>query len=336
MNDRIAATMPPVPHVEVVGRVDGRCPGCGKTGDHTALRVPGDPGPDRELFAYGLCDACGTLFLDEPIDPSQFYGPNYYSHHAPPPASALKTKAMTARNIVTLFAPAAISRAMGRVSEHPTLPCLRPVIHGEVSRAFGRDARWIDIGCGHGALLKTLKAAGFRNLTGADPFMVAESHEPGLRLLRSDGISLSEQFDVVMMQSSLEHVLDPDAVLSGLHRILAPGGVVLIRIPIISSYAWRTYGGEWGNLDAPRHVTLWSQSGFEAAAARNGWKVARAACDGYMRGITSSEARLIGESEHFGKVNRLFTRSQLRTWKKLAADLNRSGQADELAFYLTA
>jgi SAM-dependent methyltransferase len=216
------------------------------------------------------------------------------------------------------------------------LPRLAPILRGDFGRKIGRNARWLDIGCGGGALLADLRAIGFGNLTGADPYMVKEREEPGFRLLKSDGVSLNERFDVVMMNHALEHVSDPGAVLRDIHSILAPGGVVLIRIPISASYQWRHYGGEWINLDAPRHMTLFSRMGFEAAAARAGWSVRRVTYDAGPRTLYASEARIRGYCERTSNVRDLFSRRELADWSRKSRALRRTGESDEAAFYLTA
>lgn len=342
LNERITAATPPVPHAEMVGLVAGSCPGCGRVGEHTALRLPGDPpeaGEAREFFTYAQCLSCETLFYaDAPADPAKIYNPDYYSMRPTPRPTGLKGVAVSVRDRVTLDAPDRLSGWLGRRSQHPSLPSLRPMLRGEFGRKFTRRDFWLDVGCGHGDLLKTMRAAGFKDLTGADPFMPPdrESGEPGLRLYRKAVSELRHQYDVVMMHHAMEHAEDPESLLRDFHEVVRPGGVLMIRIPVVSSYAWRTYGGEWGNLDAPRHLTLWSEKGFRAAAERCGWTVRKTLPTSTARTIIQSEARLRGETEQRGRVEHLFSAVQMAEWKAFALALNSAGQGDELAFYLTA
>jgi SAM-dependent methyltransferase len=324
------------PYLSVVGRRRAVCPGCGADAAHVRVSVPGDPGLSKRWFySYALCEGCGTLrYDDRPVSGDELYGAHYYSHANRRPRG-FKGQLWRIRNALTLYGPSAVQRAITDVSEHPVLPRLVPVLSGEFGRRIGRRDRWLDIGCGGGALLSDLKAIGFTDLTGVDPYMVQERHERGFRLLKSDGVSLGERFDVVMMHHALEHVPDPEDILRGLHSILAPDGVVLIRIPVAASYAWRAYGGEWVNLDAPRHFTLFSREGFEAAAARTHWAVRRVTYDAAPRTLYASEARIRGYCERATNVRALFNREELAGWAQLANALRRSGDSDEAAFYLT-
>jgi SAM-dependent methyltransferase len=323
------------PNLVDLGAGEAICPGCGGF-DHRHLRAPGDPAADRATFAYDLCLSCGTLHYAGPeIASADYYGADYYSQR-PPRVNPLKRAVLDARNHLTAFAPSPFSSAVCTLSEHPVIPRLRPILGGALGRRFGRRDRWLDLGCGAGALLREMKAIGFVHLTGADPFMVEERTEPGLRLVRGDGFGLGERFDVVMLHHSLEHLSEPELALTRLHQLLTDGGVLLIRIPITGGYAWQTYGGEWADLDAPRHITLFSRTGFENAARRTGWSIRRVEYDGLPRNIYGSEARLMGRSEHAGDVRGLFDKDQMANWRRQAKALRKTGRSDQAAFYLVA
>ncbi len=115
----------------------------------------------------------------------------------------------------------------------------------------------LDLGCGAGVILLWMHMAGYPMLTGADPFLPEERElAPGVRLMARGHDQLNGRFDWIMMHHSFEHVPDPGATLSSAARLLAPGGRVLIRMPITGTAAWRAYGVNWAQLDAPRHLTL--------------------------------------------------------------------------------
>jgi 2-polyprenyl-3-methyl-5-hydroxy-6-metoxy-1,4-benzoquinol methylase len=326
----------PAPGMTVAGSVPHRCAGCADEGCKLLLDVPGEPREIQKTFTYAYCEVCKTLTHTEPnFDASPYYQGRYYSHSLKK-ENVVKTAALRVRNAATAFAPSWLSEAVCAISEHPVLPRLRPILRGDFGRAITAKHRWIDIGCGAGSLLRDMRGIGFTDLTGADPFMREERHERGFRLLRSDGVSLNQVFDVVMMHHSLEHVPHPEETLEALHRILSPSGVMLIRIPLCGSELWRRHGGAWANLDAPRHVTLWSAKGFVQAAERTGWKTRSVVFDAMARSIYAGEARIRFHVHEMNQdVRRYFTKAQHKGFEREVRELNRQGVADAAAFYLT-
>ena len=97
--------------------------------------------------------------------------------------------------------------------------------------------RVLDLGCGYDALY--LKAIGdaIGEGVGIDIRVSASAKsDPRLRFVEQQIESaLPEQpdscFDVVLFISVLEHVWDPLASLRDCHRVLKPGGVLLVNVP---------------------------------------------------------------------------------------------------------
>ena len=99
----------------------------------------------------------------------------------------------------------------------------------------GLDA--LDVGCSAGFIADELASAGART-TGVD------IDEPGLararerfgdrvdfRLARGEDLPLpDESMDLVVLNHIYEHVVDPDAVLADIHRVLRPGGLLYLGL----------------------------------------------------------------------------------------------------------
>ena len=91
--------------------------------------------------------------------------------------------------------------------------------------------RILDLGCGDGALTLTLAARG-AEVVGVDASadMAAAARARGLDARRLDGHALSleatggQPFDAVFSNAALHWMLDPDAVIAGVARVLRPGG----------------------------------------------------------------------------------------------------------------
>ena len=63
--------------------------------------------------------------------------------------------------------------------------------------------------------------------------------------------SMDEEFDVIVLWHSLEHLPTPWLVIQRAAERLAPGGVLLIAIPNIESYEFSLLGRSWVHLDTP-------------------------------------------------------------------------------------
>ncbi|MGI5483156.1 class I SAM-dependent methyltransferase [Streptomyces lavendofoliae] len=126
----------------------------------------------------------------------------------------------------------------------------------------GQRLRILDVGMGQGAQALRLARAGHA-LTGleSDPEMLraareALASEPAgirerVRLIEGDGREtgvhfLPGSFDVVLCHGVLMYVEEPDAMLAGLARMLAPGGLLSLLVRNADALAMRPgLAGDW-------------------------------------------------------------------------------------------
>ena len=92
-------------------------------------------------------------------------------------------------------------------------------------------ARVLDVGCGDGALVERLAAAGF-DAVGVDPSAPASPRLVRERVEDATGIG---RFDAVCAVTSLHHA-DLDHVLAAIAELLRPGGLV-----VVSEFSWEAY-----------------------------------------------------------------------------------------------
>jgi len=285
----------------------------------------------REQFEYFQCTDCGCLQIaDIPVDLSRYYPDGYYSGRVESPLK-IWAKGRRVRHEIGRLSPigAYISRAYG-----PD-PCARAITLGNVKR----DDAILDVGSGSGKHLRPLRAAGFRNLLGVDPFTKQEFTSKGLQIRRSHLQDIDGEYRLIMMHHSFEHMPDPHVVLAAAVRRLTSDGLLLVRIPILG-YGWQTYGVNWAELDAPRHIYLHTRQSFERLARRHGLDVIDVTFDSTDLEIWASEQYLRGiahTSKHSYAVDHkasVFTADEISSFKRLIGEQNRAEASGRAAFIL--
>jgi SAM-dependent methyltransferase len=150
----------------------------------------------------------------------------------------------------------------------------------------GRRLRVLDVGMGQGTQALRLARAGHQ-VTGVerDPTMIeaarhALADEPAgiqerVRLLEGDGHEtgvhfLPGSFDVVLCHGVLMYVDEPDPLLAGLGRMLAPGGLLSLLVRNGDALAMRPgLAGDWaGAVDAFDGTAYRNRLGVDARADR--------------------------------------------------------------------
>lgn len=95
--------------------------------------------------------------------------------------------------------------------------------------------RLLDFGCGNGAFMRAAQSAGYE-VEGVEQneTSIAFAHEmSGLPVSAlEDLIAAGRQFDAIHIADVLSHVPHPAELLHSLHRLLAPGGVLVIEGPL--------------------------------------------------------------------------------------------------------
>ena len=139
-----------------------------------------------------------------------------------------------------------------------------------------------------------------------------------------------------MLNHSFEHMPDPLRQLTYLEKLLSDGGICMVRVPVASSYAWRHYGVDWVQLDAPRHLYLHTPMSMGILAEKSGLEVFDIRYDSTYFQFTGSEmyARNISLSEAENMPSEQFSRRAVRRYQHMAEKLNAKGLGDQAAFYL--
>lgn len=114
-----------------------------------------------------------------------------------------------------------------------------------------RTAAILEIGCSGGPLQQQLRAAGYQHLTGIDisAAAIALAHQrliPNVSVMDGTRLTFPDAcFDVVVASDVLEHIEDEQQALREWHRVLRPGGQLLVYVP-----AWSQL---WSEHDVVNH-----------------------------------------------------------------------------------
>lgn len=113
-------------------------------------------------------------------------------------------------------------------------------IGSHLSRRFdGRPFEVLDIGCGRGFYFPLFHALG-AGVSGveSDPLPLVEARRRAAEIGAAVADASAERlpfpdarFDAVVMSEILEHLPSPGTVLTEAHRVLAPGGLLLVTVP---------------------------------------------------------------------------------------------------------
>ena len=116
--------------------------------------------------------------------------------------------------------------------------------------------------------------------------------------------------------------------------------LLLIRIPLVSSYAWDKYQENWVDLDAPRHFYLHSEKSFKLLAKDTGYEVEKLVYDStafqfcgseqYLKNISLMDPKSYGNDPE----NSIFTPDEIQEYAQKAMELNLRNKGDQACFFL--
>lgn len=216
-----------------------RCISC-KCEEQVFLVKGGEPtGHGDEKFTFVQCPECGLIYLSpRPFEDTiqEYYLPDYH-----PFASAIEDD------------PSRISRLLRRYDQYKR--------YRAVARHAQTPGNILDIGCSTGLFLHSIQQHGWAAY-GVEPSPFAANYA-----VQRFGLSVKQTvleeakfdagfFDVVSLWDVFEHIYDPVATLVEIHRILKPGGLLLLNLPNPDSWERALFGSSWAGWDIPRHLYL--------------------------------------------------------------------------------
>jgi 2-polyprenyl-3-methyl-5-hydroxy-6-metoxy-1,4-benzoquinol methylase len=134
--------------------------------------------------------------------------------------------------------------------------------------------RWLDVGCGAGALMQAARNRGWDVVGTEVSEHAAQTNRARGFDVRSgelDELDLDERgFDIVSIIEVLEHAPDVRALLTASRRLLRVGGALYVTTPHARGISGRLLGTNWSVVSPPEHLQLFSLGGLRTLVEGSG------------------------------------------------------------------
>ncbi len=225
----------------------------------------------HKRYDFYKCKGCGAVFQDPMPDPEQiasFYPEEYgvYSED-------------TRVRHLSGFRKALLNQYRGYkhldVPSHLRLAArLWNASHRIGTPAFGNGGKMLDMGCGNGRYLLTMRKLGWQ-VEGV------EFSESGVRVCQKENLTVHHgdlpsanfedgRFDLITVRHVVEHIPEPQAFMAELARILKPQGRLVMETPNANALGRSWFGPNWYANDVPRHLILFTPDNLALLAGQHG------------------------------------------------------------------
>jgi SAM-dependent methyltransferase len=311
------------------------CEICSNTNNNQILKVREMYFGTRELFDYLQCSNCGCLqLINPPKDYSVHYPQNYFTFQQKH-EGRIKSILNRFRDRAAMGDKTIIGNILFKKFGSPVY--VERMKNAEV----GLKDSILDVGCGKGILLHKMKETGFENVLGIDPYIdETVNYKNGLKILKKDFEELEGKFDFIMFNHSFEHMQNPMQVIKYSNKLLEKNKFLLLRIPVVDSYAFNHYKENWCSLDAPRHLFLHTKKSIEIMAKPSGFEIKKISYDSRSWQLWGSEQyskniSLLDERSYYvNPKESIFSQKEINEFEERTKDLNRNGEGDQAEFYL--
>ncbi len=309
-----------------------KCPICGNDENNQEYIVKELQTGLRDEFEYIECSKCKCLFLKEvPNDISKYYDKNYAPH---------KNNNSFKSRLINKFVGLYFSNnfLISKIAPKNKIPPIALLLNNLVSdNVIDKNSSIIDVGCGDGLFLNYFKNGGFKDLTGIDLFLDDNNRNFDVNLIKTslENFKPSKKYDLVISNHAFEHMDNQLTNLKCFENLVNDDGLILLRIPVKSQYIWDTYGVNWYQIDAPRHLFLHTIESFKILCSKTNLIVEDVIFDSsYMMFVNSEKyANNISMRDESWSSYQI-SDEKLEFYNKESIKLNNEKNADQAIFIL--
>jgi 2-polyprenyl-3-methyl-5-hydroxy-6-metoxy-1,4-benzoquinol methylase len=232
------------------------CPVCASPNIVSKLNAT-DFTVSQQSFAIWHCNSCSLRFTQD-VPAQDAIGPYYQSDNYISHSDTKKGFINTLYHLV----------------RKRTLNKKRDLVIDQLGMTKGE---LLDIGCGTGAFLNTMKTAGW-GITGLEPDATARKKANELySIVPQWPEKLFElkagTYHAITMWHVLEHVHELHAYIQQLANLITPNGRIFIAVPNYTSKDADIYQEYWAAYDVPRHLYHFSPASVQQLIAQYGLKL---------------------------------------------------------------
>ncbi len=142
----------------------------------------------------------------------------------------------------------------------------------------------LDIGCSSGYLLKLAKDNGF-NTYGVELNPQAAKYgndNYNLNILNKDLSAANfdnNYFDIIVCSQLMEHIVNPEHLLSEIYRVMKNDGILIIDSPNYNGLLVKFWGKKWGGYQPQWHVWQFTPKSISALLNKNNFNAIDISCN---------------------------------------------------------